>query len=53
MPHTRDQRGMAVLSEPVDCLLLCLEGWEHVVRVVLHHKIFKRASLGALGGAAT
>ena len=45
---------MIVLFSPRDCLLLCFEGREHVVRVVFHDVIVYRASLWRpLGRAST
>ena len=43
---------MIVLFSPRDCLLLCFEGREHVVRVVFHNVIVYRASLWAALGTS-
>ena len=43
MPHARDKGRMAVLPGPVDRFFLRLKGAEHVVCVILHHKVFNRA----------
>ena len=50
MPHARDKGRMAVLSGPVDRFFLRFEGAEHVVCVILHHKVFNGASLGTTLG---
>ena len=44
VPHAGDERGMVVLSRPIDRLLLCLESREHMVGVILEHEVLDRAS---------
>src|SRR5580692_13084831 len=51
MEHARDKGRMAVLPGPLDGLCLRLEVAEHVVGVILHHKVFNGASLGTTFGA--
>ena len=52
MPYARDKGRMAVLSGPVDRFFLRFEGAEHVVCVILHHKVFNGASLGTTRGTS-
>ena len=52
MPHARDKGRMAVLPGPVDRFFLRLKGAEHVVCVILHHKVFNVASLGTTLGTS-
>jgi hypothetical protein len=52
MPHARDKWRMAVLSGPVDRFFLRFEGAEHVVCVILQHKVFNGASLGTTLGTS-
>ena len=51
MPHARDKGRMAVLPGSVDDFFLRLEVAERVVGVILHHKVFNRASLRTALGA--
>jgi hypothetical protein len=54
MPYARHKRRMAVLPGALDGIFLRLKGAEHVVGVILHHKVFNEAFFGtALGWAST
>jgi hypothetical protein len=46
VPHACDQWPMAVMPRPLDCFVLCFEGCEHVVHMVLDSFVFEVSTPG-------